>query len=98
MSKKKEERRAEFREVKPENVDDHLKIITTKANLEKAKGARRLLYWCLIILLAIYVGNIFLNHFKITSELTIPLFELIKFLATSLAGYSFANGDLFSKE
>lgn len=97
----RQERAFEIKCVKPpkvDNVDDYVKIIDAHANLEKAKGARRMLIWCIIVLFAVYIADIIIVGFELESSLTDSLFELMKFLITTLVGYSFANGNLFSKE
>jgi len=97
----REERASGVRGLKPpkiENISDYKEMVNLHANWERVKGARRMLIGCIIALFSVYMADILIVWLKLESNLTVPLFELMKFLITSLAGYSFASGDLFSKE
>ncbi|MDP4117654.1 MAG: hypothetical protein Q8873_00475 [Bacillota bacterium] len=52
--------------------------------------ARRMLYICLAILGAMFVFDTF---FHSSSELKVPLFEVLKFIVAGIVGYLFSKSD-----
>jgi len=79
------------------SFEEQKQIIGANNKLLNAATARRMLLWCIIALGLLYIADFFIARAGYSSELTMPFFETMRFLVTSLIGYSFATGDLFSK-
>ena len=74
--------------VSPANENARYKMLLSQV-------ARRTIWLCIVLIVALYVLDALFVHWGIESKLSSSLFDFLKFVVTSLLGYGFAGGDLF---